>query len=109
MRFPLRLLLVVLTAACAESSPAPTAVAAEGFLFRPQAVTIAAGESVSWTNRDDVLHTVTAGTPEAPSSQFDLPLESGATAATQLSEPGSYPYFCSVHTHMRGVVEVTGG
>lgn len=92
-----------------DASAGPTRVAVEGFLFVEDEVRIAAGETIEWENRDRILHTVTAGTPEAPGSGFDGSLpEQGATFEITFSEPGSYTYFCSRHPHMTGVVVVVG-
>jgi len=70
------------------------------------AVDVARGARVTWTNRDEIGHTVTAGTPEAPTGRFDLKLDDkGATASVELA-PGAYPYFCRRHNAMRGEVRV---
>jgi plastocyanin len=62
---------------------------------------------VQWTNRDDITHTVTAGTPEARQSAFRLRLEGrGATARVQFAQPGVYPYFCERHQTMRGEIRI---
>lgn len=77
------------------------------FQFRPAQVQVASGTDVTWTNDDDIQHTVTSGTPERPDGRFDLKLgEKGATASLRLDRPGVYPYFCSRHQHMRGEIRV---
>jgi plastocyanin len=77
------------------------------FRFRPGTLDVAAGRAVTWVNRDDIGHTVTSGTPEAPSGRFDAPLAGPASTATiRFAEPGVYPYFCSRHPAMRGEVRV---
>jgi len=75
------------------------------FRFRPARLEVPAGTRVQWTNRDDVTHTITAGTPEAPQPTFRLVLEGrGATASGTFPERGTYPYFCERHQHMRGEI-----
>ena len=84
---------------------APAARAAEAmvnidnFSFAPALLTVAAGTRVTWTNRDDIPHTVTdAATPRAMKSP---PLDTGETFAFTFDKPGTYAYFCSLHAHMQ--------
>lgn len=88
----------------------PGAQAAEGqvmidnFSFSPAQLTVAAGTRVTWTNRDDIPHTVTdAATPRALRSP---PLDTGESFAFTFDQPGTYSYFCSLHPHMQGRVIV---
>jgi len=79
-----------------------------GFLFKPETLGVAAGTSVTWTNSDDIDHTVTSGTPDAPRTEFD----SGNKAKGQIfshtfASPGTFAYFCRNHNGMRGEVTVT--
>ncbi|MBW3657360.1 MAG: cupredoxin domain-containing protein [Actinobacteria bacterium] len=87
------------------------AVSIDDFAYNPASVTVAAGTEVTWTNEDPALHSVTAGTPEAPEPDvFDLdPIEdAGQTVSHTFEEPGTYDYFCRYHDFMLGTVEVTG-
>jgi len=77
------------------------------FQFRPAQIEIAAGTKVTWTNEDDIVHTVTSGTPDAPAGSFSRRLEGkGAVASVEFSRPGVYPYFCERHRAMRGEIRV---
>lgn len=77
------------------------------FQFRPIRLEAKPGTPVQWTNRDDITHTVTAGTPGAPQSAFRLVLEGrGATASATFAAPGAYPYFCERHLDMRGEIRI---
>ena len=77
------------------------------FQFQPGALEVRAGSRVSWTNRDDIAHTVTSGTPGSPDGRFDLRLAGkGAIGSAVLAEPGLYLYFCTRHPSMRGEVVV---
>ena len=113
--------LVLLVAACGDAaSPAkPVAraadtslrtgapVAIQTFQFQPSPLEIGAGTTVTWTNRDDILHTVTAGTPDAVNERFGGPLDgTGTMYAFTFTEPGTYAYFCARHEAMRGEVRV---
>jgi plastocyanin len=90
----------------AESAP-PHAVGVQLFQFRPGRAEVGKGTAVTWTNQDDVTHTVTSGTPEQRDGRFDAQLAgSGATATVEFKEPGVYPYFCDRHPSMRGEIRV---
>lgn len=84
-----------------ETEPAvPTAeVTVATFAFAPDPLEVEAGTTITFTNEDDIDHTVTAGTREAPTPDvFDGPLiERGATFELTLDEPGTYDYFCQIH------------
>ena len=99
------------TEATTTETPAPATaeVSIEGFLFEPESLTVEAGTTVTWTNQDRILHTVTAGTPEQPGDRFDGDLDgAGSTFSVTFDEPGTYEYFCDRHNHMRGTITVDG-
>jgi plastocyanin len=77
------------------------------FQFAPDTLRVTAGSKVQWTNRDDIEHTVTAGTPEKLDPRFAgvLAKKDSQYSAT-LSAPGTYAYFCDRHRFMRGVIIV---
>lgn len=83
----------------AESAAGGNQVTVNTFIFKPKPIEIEAGETVTWTNEDSALHTVTSGTREDPDERFDGELpESGGTFETSFDEPGTYEYFCSIHS-----------
>ena len=86
---------------------AGTTVSISGFLFKPEKLSVHLGSTVTWRNHDDIAHTVTAGTPEAPSATFD----SGDRIKDQtfdhtFEEAGTFTYFCKNHNGMRGEIDV---
>jgi plastocyanin len=88
-------------------APARTAqVVQQTFKFIPARIEVAPGSMVTWTNRDTVDHTVTAGSPGNPSGEFDQPLGRTATVVLAFDDPGTFPYFCSIHASMRGQIVV---
>ena len=97
---------------CAERREIPaaapdTAVTVQLFKFRPERLDVKPGARVTWTNQDEITHTVTAGTPEKPDRAFDLKLTGkGATANVEFARPGTYPFFCERHPAMRGEIHV---
>jgi plastocyanin len=77
------------------------------FQFQPGALEVRAGTRVTWTNQDDITHTVTSGMPGSPDGRFDVRLTGkGTSGRATFSDPGTYPYFCTRHQSMRGEVVV---
>ncbi len=92
--------LVVWAAAdLAAATPEPAGqVKIDNFSFSPQTLTVKAGGTVTWTNNDDVPHTVVSTTKKFAS----MVLETDGQFSFTFSDPGTYDYFCSVHPHMTG-------
>jgi plastocyanin len=80
---------------------ADLAVKIDNFTFSPQKLTVKAGTTVTWTNDDDIPHTVTS-TGHFRSKALDTEDKFSFTFTT----PGSYEYFCSLHPHMTGTIVV---
>ncbi|SRR5579883_1593208 len=99
------------TAAAQTSAAPPTAPAAavhqviiDNFTFSPPTLTVPAGATVTWINRDDVPHTATS---TAKPKQFDSgALDTDERYTHVFKEPGTYPYFCAVHPKMTGQIVV---
>lgn len=88
--------------------PGDTEVDISMFSFGEDAVEISAGETVTWTNQDATLHTVTSGVDGEPDGAFHAELDGrDATASVTFDEPGEYHYFCTPHDFMTGTVVVT--
>src|SRR5262249_14903446 len=87
-----------------SSAPEATtgAVSIAQFAFKPASVTVASGQSVTWTNADPVQHTTTSDGPGWDSG----PLSPGATFTTTFTTPGTYAYHCSIHPFIHGTVIV---
>ena len=81
---------------------ADTAVKIGNFVFTPQNLTVKAGTTVTWTNEDDIPHTVTSSTGAFRSK----PLDTDHTFSFTFTTPGSYKYFCALHPHMTGTIVV---
>jgi plastocyanin len=93
--------------AAASSSPAQStgggdSVEIAEFQFEPEEITVPAGTSITFTNRDAAAHTATAD-----DSSFDTEeLGKGDSARTTFNDPGTYPYYCRFHVFMKGSVVV---
>jgi plastocyanin len=79
-------------------------VTIDNFVFEPARLTIKAGTTVTWINRDDIPHTVAAKDRAFKSKAMDTDESFSFTFST----PGEYPYFCSLHPHMTGTIVVEG-
>jgi plastocyanin len=89
------------------AAQAPQGVTVQTFQFKPTPIEVAAGSKVTFTNQDDITHTVTSGTPESRDGKFSHQLAGkGATATVELTQQGVYPYFCERHRSMRGEIHV---
>jgi plastocyanin len=89
----------------AENGPA---VLIKGFIFKPSPLEVKTGTEVTWTNEDQILHTVTAGVPGNKTGTFDQAMpERGAVFSFNFNDPGTYPYFCDRHNSMTGTVIVS--
>jgi plastocyanin len=84
--------------------------------FAPNPLNAKVGDTVTWTNKDTIFHTVTSGTGPSDTThgkEFDSGL-SGPTALTtqgktfshKFMTAGEFPYFCQLHPTMVGKVEV---
>jgi plastocyanin len=94
------------TAASTTGSAAPVAgnsVSIGNFAFVPATLTVAAGSTVTWTNRDEEPHTVVAN-----DGSFHSPgMGSQATYSHTFPTAGKFDYVCSIHPFMRATVVVT--
>jgi plastocyanin len=87
----------------AQQGTATTAeVKIDNFSFGPTTLTVSAGTTVTWTNRDDIPHTVVSDDKVFKSKVLDTEERFSYT----FIRPGTYPYFCSVHPKMTGKVVV---
>ena len=73
----------------------------DNFVFEPAELKIKVGTTVTWTNRDDIPHTiVSAGKFRSKTLDTDDKFSFTFTNA------GDYKYFCSLHPHMTGMIKV---
>jgi amicyanin len=86
----------------APTEPEDTAAKIENFTFVPQRLTVKAGTTVTWTNADDIPHSVASTTKVFKSKVLDTNDKFSFTFTTA----GTYEYFCSLHPHMTGTIVV---
>ena len=85
-----------------QPSAANAAVKIDNFVFGPQTITIPAGTTVTWTNSDDIPHTVVSTEGVFKSKVVDTDEKFSYT----FTKAGTYPYYCSIHPKMTGKVVV---
>jgi amicyanin len=96
------LLLALAFGFSASAVAADAKVTIDNFTFDPPKLTVKAGTTVTWVNRDDIPHTVASSTRVFKSKALDTDNSFTFTFTT----PGSYAYFCSLHPHMTGTIVV---
>ena len=76
-------------------------VTIDNFTFSPAELKVKVGDTVTWTNHDDIPHTVvSAGKYRSKTMDTDDHFSFTFTSA------GDYKYFCSLHPHMTGMIKV---
>ena len=90
------------TSAAATSAPGATAIKIDNFSFSPATITVAAGTTVQWTNKDDIPHNVVSSDQAFKSKVLDTDQQFTFT----FTKPGTYEYFCSIHPKMKATVIV---
>ena len=112
MRDRLTVLLVVAAAAALAAGCGGTGTAKpvatnkvtlpKSYRFEPEAITVKAGTSVTWTNEDNFTHTIKVDHAD------DHKLSPGESVSIRFAKPGTYHYECTLHSHdMHGEVIVT--
>ena len=73
----------------------------EKFSFTPKRVTAEIGDTIEWTNRDAVGHTVSA-----EDKSFEVVLTPGGTERLVIEHAGKFYYYCHFHANMTARVEI---
>jgi plastocyanin len=87
----------------AGAQTAAAAVGIDNFTFNPATVTVKAGTTVTWTNKDDIPHGIAATNNAFKRSQA---LDTDDSFSFTFTTPGTYQYFCYIHPHMTGTIVV---
>ena len=89
-------------AAGAPSRPQTHTVTIEGMQFVPEVLTVAAGDTVVWVNRDLVPHTATSTTGNFDSKDIQVDKSWRYT----IRQTGDFAYVCTFHPTMKGMLRV---
>jgi plastocyanin len=93
-----------LKAGANTQQPATTEVKIDNFSFTPALLTVPVGTMVTWTNHDDIPHTVVSA--DDPKMFKSKAMDTDEKFSYTFAKPGRYSYFCSVHPKMTGTIVV---
>ena len=100
-------------ASASASAKAPTTVELHrsvvhvkimNFAFSPAHLVVSAGTKVVWTNEDSDPHTVTS----VHRGFHSEALNTGKSFTLVARRPGHFPYYCTIHPFMHGMLVVRG-
>jgi plastocyanin len=86
-----------------SSAPTTASVSIKNMAFNPGSLSVTTGATVTWTNSDTTLHTVTADDGSFTSGNIAI----GATYSRVFNTAGTFSYHCILHPEMTGKVVVT--
>ena len=89
-------------AGCATSDEPGVPVGIKEFLFDPNTVEIAVGETVTFTNEDTAPHSAVLDDRSCSTKNLLKARSEGLV----FNAPGTYPYFCGLHPEMKGTIKV---
>jgi amicyanin len=78
-------------------------VTIDNFSFKPATLTVTAGTTVTWINRDDVPHTVVSTDKKTIASPA---LDTDEKFSFKFTVAGTNDYYCTIHPHMKGKIIV---
>jgi plastocyanin len=102
MLFRQALLLASLIAPAAAWSNDSAQIKIDNFTFGPGKLTIAKGSQVTWTNRDDIPHSIVLTALGVRSK----PLDTDQAFTYQFDKAGTFSYICGLHPAMHGQIMV---
>jgi plastocyanin len=87
----------------AENAAPAGAVSIDNFTFTPASLTVKAGTTVTWTNKDDIPHGIASDDNAFKKSKA---LDTDDSFSYTFTTPGTFKYFCYIHPHMVGTIVV---
>src|SRR5262245_26722773 len=78
-------------------------ISIDNFTFTPAELSVKAGTTIKWVNRDDIPHTVV----DKEKAFRSKALDTDDSYSFTFSQAGSFDYFCGLHPHMVGKIIVT--
>jgi plastocyanin len=88
--------------AAATPQPVTHTITMENMQFQPATLTVKAGDSVVWVNKDMFAHTATSKSDAFDSGQ----IAAGASWTFRTATIGEFPYVCALHPTMGGTLRV---
>jgi plastocyanin len=87
---------------CAAAAADDAQVVIKDFMFTPMSLTVKAGATVTWANKDEEPHTVVSDSGLFRSGAVDT----GESFSYKFEHPGTYHFTCSIHPRMVGTIVV---
>ena len=97
------LLAGVATRAKADEPAAGMLVTIDNFSFKPALLAVKAGTILTWTNHDDIPHSIVCPALKVRSHVLDT----GQSFTFRFEGVGEFDYFCGLHPHMKGRVKIS--
>ncbi|HEY5678195.1 MAG TPA: cupredoxin family copper-binding protein [Myxococcales bacterium] len=94
------MLVLALLALAMPAYAANHAVQIKGMKFNPSKVSVAVGDTITFTNADPMTHTATALDGAFDTGQ----LAKGKSAKVKITTAGAHPFHCAIHSSMKGTV-----
>ena len=85
-----------------STGPGANEVWIQSMAFNPGTITVVAGTTITWTNKDGVAHTVTSNTGLFDSGTISI----NGTYSHLFASAGTFPYYCTIHPSMTATVVV---
>lgn len=95
-------ILFFISSCTSTNEPAANEVFIQSMAFSPATITITAGTTVKWTNKDGVAHTVTSDTGLFDSGNVGA----NKTYSHAFTTAGTYNYHCTYHSSMTAKIVV---
>jgi plastocyanin len=91
-----------LAASAGAASDPGAQIAIRNFQFLPATIEIHAGDTITWENGDEEIHSIVSS-----QGLFTSPgLEDAQRFSFRFDRPGTYEYRCALHPQMKGTVVV---
>ena len=76
-------------------------IVVQGFQYVPATLQVRRGDVVVWVNKDPLPHTATA-----PGAFDSKSIAEGRSWRFTATRAGSFPYVCTLHSNMKGMLQV---
>ena len=93
--------LLSLSAMAVPAHAATIQIVMENLVFSPAEISVKAGDTIEWINKDVFAHTATAR-----NGDFDVTMPPKKTVTSVVKKPGTVEYYCRFHPNMKAVLNV---